>query len=519
MLRADELAPTDLLRLLWRWCVPAIGAGLICGAVGYGYSLFIPDRYSAGTLVLVEDEQLPAKYVQSTSTLNLGARLSTLQDRTLSRPRLDHLMREYGLLGDPLDPVLREAGLNALRKRITVAVSGTESFRIAFSDEDPELAATVANALAGFFIDDSTQAVARQVENTSSALRTQLERIGGLLDDKEDEISRFKTANMGMLPEQLSANLSTVNRLQQQLADNNSRQARATDGKHQLEVDAAREPTAMAMLSSRDQARQLPIGLATTDFASRIASQPPRVRLEALKLQRESLLRSYTERHPDVQLLGAQIESLEREIAATPEESAQSATLSGPAGLIIAQIRTLDMELDTMRVERADLQRQMSEYQARIEGAPEVEESLRELDRDYTSLSQQYEHLMTRIGEAQLAGDLQRIGPFARFRIIDPAVAPHKPASPMRVLFLAGGLALGVCLVFGFALARETTLEPLHTAIEVERYAKLPVLASIPVIETPRSRRLRQQRFVASSLAVASVLAAVFVLRLLMRPF
>ncbi len=521
MLRADELAPGDLFEALWRWRRLAVAAALVCGALGYGYSLFLPDQYTAGTLVLVEEWQLPQNYVQSTATLNLGARLRTLSKQILSRSRLNELMTRHRLFGDPADPVEREKMLAALTKRITVEVGGGDSFRISFRHEDPDVAAAVANELAGFFIDDSRRALEHQVENTNSALQAQRERVKAALDQKEREIRDFKSQNMGMLPEQLSANLETLDRLQQQLTDNSSRLASARSRKAQLEAEALRGISAGGtILSARERAQQLLQDPTTTDLSVRLPSEPPRVRLEVLRLQREALLRRFTRRHPDVQALDLQIAALEQEIAEAPETPVRGVASAVDAAppLVAEQIRDAEREIRDLLAERKSIQEQMRAYEQRIERAPAVEQAMRELEREYNAMLQEYQGLVRRSMEAELAGDLQRSGPFARFRVIDPAVPPQVPSGPLRVLFLAGGMLLGLGLLCAGVLAVEMVFEPIRSAAEVRKYAGLEVLATIPLIETRRLRRQRRRQGMATWAAVASVLAVVFVLRLLMRP-
>ena len=519
MLRADELAPQDLLQTLWRHRLAAVAAGIVCAAVGYGYSLFVPDRFIASTLVLVEDARPPDSYVQATSTLNLGERLRTLSVRVLSRTRLEQVMQQYLLYGNPSDPVERETTLASMRKRIAIDVTGTEAFRIAFAHEDPLVAAQVANSLSEFFIRDSEQALERQVLDTTSGLQTQLQSVRDQLDAKEREIRDFKLVSMGRLPEQMSTNMRAIDRLQLSLIDNRDRLAEAHDRKLQIEIETAREPGAVVATSAREKARQLLSSSTTGNLDTRIASQPPAVRLEALKLQRESLLQRYTPRHPDVRMIESKIAELHSEVGFSTGSSNPSLAGAGAAGSSgNPRLAAVRQEIRTLQAERADLQKQLQETEVRVQGSPDVEAQLRELEREHDSLLLSYQSLVSRNLDAELAGNLQRAGPFARFRIIDPAVPPQVPSSPTRVLFLLGGGVIGFGLVCAAAVLREMTFEPLNDADEVSRYAGIPVLASIPFIETEAWRRKQQRWRLASLATVGGVLGVVFVLRLLMRP-
>lgn len=517
MLRAEDLQPADLFRVLWRHRLAAVAFALVIGALSYAYSLFIPDRYTASTLVLVEEFDLPATYVASTSTVNLRARLKTLSEQTLSRTRIDKLIDEFDLYSSPGDETPWETRLASVRGRIAVEVIGTEAFRLAYTHQDPKMAAKVANALAGFFMADSTQAVERQVRNTSGEIQDQLDSIGAQLAAKEAEIREYKAGHLGMLPEQLATSMSALGRLRQQLGDNAVDLATARGQLQQQEALVGLAPGQTASLSALGRARQIVASSPAADLDARLANETPLVRLEALRLRRDALLQQYTARHPDVAALDAEIGRAERDAAGSvyPEHASPPADgVAGPQPAVAAARQ----QVGRLESSRAILRSQIADYEQRIVGSPEVEEVLRELERDHNSLSTKYQDLSGRTMEAELAGNLQRHGsPFASFRILDPAVVPQVPGSPNRILFLLGGLLAGLALTCTAVVLRETLREPLNSAEEVERYASVDVLASIPIVETDRMALRRRIRQIASVSTVGSVLALVLILRLLMR--
>jgi len=517
VLRAEELTPADLFQVIWRQRFALVGFALAGAAIAYGYSLFIPDRYTAETLVLVEDAELPQKYVQSTSTLSLRARLDTLREQVLSRTRLEDLVSEYELVerGAPL-----ESAVAKVRRRIGITVIGRDGFRLSFTDEDPRMAARVANALAGFFIAESAEALERQVFNTATGIELQTAEVRQQLDAKEHEIATFKSANVMMLPGQFNKNLNMLQSLRQELRDNVSRASVVRGELAALPIEPMTSAAVVQTTTARDAARQI-LSAARTDDAitSRLASEHPLVQVEARRLQRDSLLRRFTERHPDVRWLVAEIASLEGQVAGAgpyvPVVLGGGSSITQPSGAARAALET---EAGQLEIERTRLLADQVAYQARVDGGPAVEQQLRELQRERDSLDSNYSDLTGRNLEADLASDLQTANaPFASYRVIDPAVVPNNPTSPLRMLFLFGGAIAGIALVGGAAFLREMVFEPVNTASEIERFTELDVLASIPVVQT--AKRLRRQRLIriGSVTAVGSVLVVVFVLRVMMR--
>ncbi len=518
MLRAEDLTPEDLFQLIWRQRYALIGFALAGAAIAYGGALFVPDRFTAETLVLVEDAAVSRDYVQPTSTLSLRARLDTLREHVLSRTRLENLVGEYQLADR--DTTLEQA-VAKVRRRIAINVIGKDGFRLSFTDEDPRMAARVANALAGFFITESVDSQARQVRNTAAGMQQQTEDVLRQLDAKEGEIAAFKGGNLLMLPDQFPGNLAMLQTLRQQLRDNASRSSAVGVQFAALPIAVERSVADAETVSARDTAHQiLSTALTAAVISSRLNGEHPLVQLEVRTLQREALLRLLTERHPDVRLLTAEVEDLTRQVAsAGPYEPTTvfgtgvvTATRPGSARVALEQqVRQLDSE-------RTALLADLSEYQRRTDGSASVERRLRNLEREREILERNYTDVSSRTVAAELASDLQSANaPFNSYRVIDPAIVPSLPSSPLRWLFLLGGALVGMALVVTAAFLRETIIEPVNSASEIERFTDLDVLASIPVVRTAKLLRRQQLVRIGSVTAVGSVLVIVLVLRVMMR--
>jgi len=97
------------------------------------------------------------------------------------------------------------------------------------------------------------------------------------------------------------------------------------------------------------------------------------------------------------------------------------------------------------------------------------------------------------------------------FRVIDPARLPESPSSPNRRLINLSGAAAGLFAGFALVLLFDYRDKGLRSEDDVVAVLKVPVLAGIPEITTPRSRRralLRRALEIAGAAASAAVLAA-----------
>src|SRR5258707_14652104 len=70
-----------------------------------------------------------------------------------------------------------------------------------------------------------------------------------------------------------------------------------------------------------------------------------------------------------------------------------------------------------------------------------------------------------------------------QFRVLDPPSLPASPSFPKRINFVGGGLGAGLALGLATLYVLMAMDKTVHTERDVEACLKLPVLASIPLLE------------------------------------
>lgn len=106
-----------------------------------------------------------------------------------------------------------------------------------------------------------------------------------------------------------------------------------------------------------------------------------------------------------------------------------------------------------------------------------------------------------------------------RFTIIEPAVRPDKPFKPNRVGLILVGVVLALGAGSAFAVAREGLDHSIKTADELTSLSDLPLLASVPIMETDRERWNRRLRWTVVVVGiVAAVAIALIVVHLMVMP-
>jgi polysaccharide chain length determinant protein (PEP-CTERM system associated) len=486
----------DILRIRWAWIVVPLILGAIASLVA---AYFVPKRYVSRTVVMVESERIPRNFIPQITTEQVRDRLRTVEQEIMARPRLERIVDEL----DPYPELAVAAGrayvVELIQSRTLISVRGKDSFVIEYIDTEPERAQQLVTRLASLFIEETTGARERQVQGANEFIDRQLEETRAEMEQLEAELSTLKQRHMGMLPEQLNANLATMQRLQMEHQLIGDKIVSAKERKMMLERQLAiqremAEPEAQLIPSSPDIANP------TTP------SEKGRL-LEALQFQLSALRKRYTDAHPDVAALQSRIRKLEAELAAEPESQAMSgepAEVLSQADLIFAelqaQIAAANRDIQKLEKEEFEVRANIAMYQKRVEMIPQVEQKLQAIERDHEMVSKYYSELMNRKLQAETAGDVERRWKEEQFRILDPAQLPDAPVFPRKSIFLVIGTLIGLGVGVGLAFLVEFTDHSIKYPRELQAVLPYPIMLTLPHISQKRSwlHRVKMAR-VASS--------------------
>ena len=151
------------------------------------------------------------------------------------------------------------------------------------------------------------------------------------------------------------------------------------------------------------------------------------------------------------------------------------------------QFNEAQLEAKRLRVETKNIKDQIVVYQRRIEETPKREEELALLTRDYDLLRTNYQSLLDKKIQSQMAENLERKQQGEQFKVLDPARMPEMPISPDRNRILLMGAGIGLMLGLGLAYFRETWNQKFHTEAEVEQVLGIPVIAVIPNLKEDKA--------------------------------
>ncbi|MEJ2431539.1 MAG: GNVR domain-containing protein, partial [Deltaproteobacteria bacterium] len=314
----------------------------------------------------------------------------------------------------------------------------------------------------------------------------------------------------GFLPEQMQNNYSILTRLQQQLDSTNNTLQKTEDRKILLQGQ-------LNKLESIQQSASQAGGKETT---------PPT--LEQMRQELQVLKSRYSDKHPDVVKLTATISKMEKEEQSGTGEKDSSgpspASSTSQADRLmmvqkedaVAELKMINGEIQSLRRDLEKTTEQIKNYQQRIESGPKIEAMYVDLRRDYERANENYQSLLQKKLEAELAENLERTQKGEQFTILDAANLPDKPSKPNIIKVLAMGFMLAIACGFGLAFLREYLDPTFWSRKEVESTLDMPILVSIPIIATERERRLKKIKLAASVCVLlvmsSTLLYALFIL-------
>jgi polysaccharide chain length determinant protein (PEP-CTERM system associated) len=479
----------------WWLVVPTVVVGLVACAV----STTIPNRYESEAMILVAHQQVPERYVTPNNTTDIREALLLVTDAILSRTQLLQIINEFDLYPKNRKRLAPEDLVELMRSDITISSveKGSEAtkdlnrFTISYTATDPHVAQEVTSRLTTLFIQGDLKSREDQSMGTTAFLDEQLQASAAELKQEESRVRDFRMRYLGQLPDQQQANLGILTGLQGQLQNTMSILSRAREQQVYLE----------SLISQYRSLSPGAVGMPGVPNSSPIDAA--KMELTKLKNERADLLARYTDKYPDVVKLDEQIKEAESQLEATakateaPKDDAAkvkpSSADSNENSAILAQYKSQlemnRMEIQNATAEQKQLESRIAEYQSRLNLTPVREAELADMLRDYQISQKNYDDLLSKKTQSELATSLERRQQGQQFRLIDPASLPMKPSSPAHVKIALGGLAAGLALGIGLVFLLETTDHSLVDEKDLSRYFAFPLMVGLPGLATLAEKR------------------------------
>jgi polysaccharide chain length determinant protein (PEP-CTERM system associated) len=501
----------DYLSIIWRrrWYM-ALTAVLLASVVA-AVVWQMPSLYKSEAKVMVETPFVSEDFVRPVIRSTPADRINSIREQIASRTFLERIVEQLQIAGygNRADFVMEDA-VKLLRKQIGIEKTSEDTFSISFTATDPQSAREVTKRLVDELIRSSTASRMDKTMATDQFLDEQLRQAAQALSAQEEKVKQYKSAHLGELPEQSNANTTALSGLYAQLTATENALQQARDQQKQLDYK----------LQEQKRINLLAQSVANTESSRRPAAggtviSSPEAELAAKKADLAAMLMRYTPKHPDVAILSRQIEDLERKISeqktsmsavvsSDPESSSSKSHEGASATLESATIRfeseSIKNQIDKREKEKADIQRQIKVFQARLNLAPTMEQELSALLRDAEILKERYANLQNKKFNSQMAATVENDKKNETYKIIDEPNLPLRSEYPNRLQFILLGIVGGLVLGIGTAIGRELMDPTVGSEDEARAAFNLPVLVSIwdiPPEGKPIRKLLRQKEGVA----------------------
>ena len=502
------------LRGMWhrRWI--GLAAAWLAAIVGVAVVYRTPERYEASARVYVDTESLLRPMLAGLVIQpNMDQQVALMSRTLLSRPNVEKLIRMADLDLSVKPGAARDELIDNVMKTIQLGGSTLSNlYVITYRDPNPERARKVVQSLLAIFVESSLGDKRQDSRTAVKFVDQQIQRYEESLQAAENRLKEFKLKNMGIAGrEDYYGRLSQV-----QSSIENAR----------LEMQAAEQ--------SRDAYKRELAGETPTflpegpDTVSEEKLPEIDGRIAALRREQDSLLRKYTDQHPDVTAIKRLIEQLEDQRRSEREARSKAVAAGGRSSSrswernpMFQQLRLSLAEAEanvaSTRAKLAGYENQYRQLKAQAQLVPQVEAAFSQLNRDYEIQKKTYETLLARREAGVMGADVQDAGG-AQFRVIDPPRVSPQPVAPNRIGLLGLVLAAAVGAGLFASLVASQVMPIFHDARTLREVSKRPLLGMVSMLPTlafTRLRRINAYLFAGGIGALVAAFAGVFAFAML----
>jgi uncharacterized protein involved in exopolysaccharide biosynthesis len=430
-------------------------------------------RAETGLVIKTGREYIAAPQGQSSPlgpSMTLQEEVNTEIQIMTSRGVLEKVVNKIGLntiapnIADSLfgTSTAMDSAIDRLSKNLSVEpVKLSNVLEVTYDNPDPKLATQVLKEII-----DTYQATHLQVysENRSRAYQESIQR---------------EIEELGQL-EHERANIKVGNHVFDIALQRASLIAQRSDAEGHLHDAQTRMVTLQKRLASLHTSRGAIRNNVTSADTAKSELEYSQNALSDLRRNEMALVARLAPDNPQVLQLRDQIRGVEAHMATL--NTSQNGTKSDPVTLS----SQIDQQIVIDQTEYAPLQAEIDEYEAQVAKVGEELERIEKVDTDLRVLTERIDAVnsdlkVTRESyeQARTLDEMDR-AKMVSVSQIQPVITSGKPAKPNKLLYITGGLLLGLMAAAGVVVMAVATNNSFMAAESVERQLRLPVLVTVP---------------------------------------
>lgn len=503
----------DIIRRHRSWI---LGPALACLVVSVVVACLWPDTYVSVARIKVLPPQIPESLVGVTFQVDMAQRINQMTQSIVSRANLTNLINTHQLYPRerrrlPMEDIIENMRTKAIEVKMINNASGgerqrTSAFMVSFSYENRYLAQKVCSDLVSKFIDENVRERSSIAGQTKDFVDDQWQSRKRDLENIEEQMAKFKTANLGRTPEQQGSTLQAITSIETRMANINTSLARISQDRLMIENN-------LSIL--REQLRQV-----STPTAETIAPTAKSERLAGIERdisnaenRLQALREQYQETHPDIKNFLANLQILRRErdklqkeqddqekanqvgrkTALRPEAAREARAIEAQISQLQARIEATKMEEEVYKKSQADAERTARSLQSSLSTMPANEKEYEQLRLQAMLARRDFEEIDRMKNRANAAVELENRKQTEKLEVLDPAFLPTTPTEPKRWVIILGGALGGLVVGIVLAGAREMKDSTLKNLKDARAYTQLTVLGCIPLLENDLVVRRRKR--------------------------
>jgi len=476
-----------IFRELWQRKFLALAMIAVISFAVLVFGMLWPSKFETSATIHADNQNILGPLLAE------QARQSKVDDRTkivrekLYSPRLLSKVAKdlYGVKTEET-PISRANYVSELRTRLIVKSLGSGYISVDFSATSAEEAYRGLNTIIDVFIRGSSEEQREESREAFLFIDNQVKQYKDQLVGAEVNLKEFSSQNFDGRDSDVSA---SIQRLRSQIE----------------ELKISIDEDLITMKALQEQIRGESEFSATT-----IKVDAYTLRLAELESRLSALLLSYTDDYPDVISLRYKISDLTRVMeAAAAERATETASRTGPRELdqgseallnpLYQELRSRISQVETgIKAKRKRLSVFSTLLEDEFERRQRVAErsaAKAELVRDYDVTKKIYEDMLERKEKARLSMTLNIEGQGVTYRIQEPPLLPLVPSGLRFLHFVFLGPFIALIFTLGLAVAYVLVDPRIRFSSRIQGF-DLPVLAVVPHINTPITKRLRRSDIV-----------------------
>lgn len=507
-----------VFRRKWALMIPSL-LGMVVAPLLW---MSVPPKYRAEALVRRKDlavlQSAPGSVV---SKNDAHVSVAALRVEILTWNNLERVIRQLNLQTDLQSPADWQQMYSKLRDAISIDTRargrGIDLIEIAVTHKDPKLAKQIANAVADNYVEHSQKITRTESQQAVEFLKEGADEYRTKLDNLETKIREYKEEHFTDLPRVRQRILDTLQSLRTkrtaqtlQLTGDESSSLESQKTTRQLQLTGAKS----RLEKVKKQLEKVP---QTVEGEVTMKENPLynelKNRLQTEKMALTELKATYTEKHPKVKETKQKIERLKKRLEDTPKrvESQKSVVMNPEYQELKMKERELEQDIQAYKAALNEINARIAANREQLTKVMDEAQRLSDLKRKKQEAQELYQQYRSSLISARTRLEVESGQYGTQTEMVSRALEPTTPYRMERMKFALAAVAAGMCLGVGLLFGLEFADRSLRSVEDAYNYLGVPVLGSVPTIESPARVQYRRERRIAKAIwtfAVVGVIGA-----------